>query len=156
MSFVLIHMVWNPMKFIDLLEDVEGHRLRGGGESSTSSRLRCRYDPLKKYQRTAEADRKQSEQWMNVKKNKIPLTDRDMDKKFCHFQSRAGISSGGRASVWSHTVRQWRHDRSQFWVPPISARRYVEENGLAAKTSAGVTPEVSLRGHVTHASTKCE
>ena len=78
------------MKFIDLLEDVEGHRLRGRGESSSSSRLRCRYDPLKKYQRTAEVYRKQSERWINMKK--MPLTDRVIDKKFCQFQSRAGIA----------------------------------------------------------------
>ena len=38
-------------------------------------------------------------------------------------------------------------------APPMSACRYVEENGLAAmlanKRLAGVTPEVNLREHVT-------
>ena len=45
------------------------------------------------------------------------------------------------------------HDRSWFQTPPMPACRYVEENGsaamLAAKRSAGVTPEVNLRECVT-------
>ena len=32
----------------------------------------------------------------------------------------------------------------------MPAHRYVEENSLAALRSAGVTPEVNLREHVTH------
>ena len=38
--------------------------------------------------------------------------------------------SRNRASAWSHTVRQWQHDRSQFWTPPMPAHMY--ENGSAA------------------------
>ena len=45
-------------------------------------------------------------------------------------------------------MRQWRHDRSQFQAPPMPTHRYMEENGsaamLAAKRSAGITPEVNL------------
>ena len=51
-------------------------------------------------------------------------------------------SSVGRASAWSHTVRQQGHDKSFF-------QGYVEENGLAVilagKRLAGVAPEVNLR-----------
>ena len=44
-------------------------------------------------------------------------------------------------------VRQRRHDRSRFRVPPMLVHRYVEENGsaamLASKSSAGVTQAVN-------------
>ena len=56
-------------------------------------------------------------------------------------------------SAWSHTVGQRRHDRSWFQAPPMPARRYVEEKGLAAilaaKRLAGVAPEVNLSEYVT-------
>ena len=48
---------------------------------------------------------------------------------------------------------EWWYSRSQFRAPPMPACRYMEENSLAAKLeakrSAGVTPEVNLREHVT-------
>ena len=54
-------------------------------------------------------------------------------------------SSVGRVSVWSHTMRQWRHDRFQS----LLVCKYVYENGsaamLATKRSKGVAPEVNLR-----------
>ena len=60
----------------------------------------------------------------------------------------------GRASDWSHTVRQRQCDRSQFQTPPMPAYRYMEENGsaamLPAKRLAVVTPEVNLRECITH------
>ena len=57
-------------------------------------------------------------------------------------------STVGRMSAWSHIVRQWWHERSLFQAPPMSAHRYVEENGSAAmpatNRSAGVAPQVNL------------
>ena len=44
---------------------------------------------------------------------------------------RIKIAIGGRASAWSHTVRQ-RHGRSQFRAPPMPACRYMEGNGSAS------------------------
>ena len=62
-------------------------------------------------------------------------------------------SSVGRASAWSHTVRQQQHSSTWFWAPPIPVHRYMEENGsaamLATKRSAGVTPEVNFMEYVT-------
>ena len=70
-----------------------------------------------------------------------------------------------RTSAESHTVRL-QHNRSQSRVPPMPAHRYMEEKGsaamLAAKRSAGVTPEVNSRVHVTrtpptlYVSAKCK
>ena len=43
---------------------------------------------------------------------------------------------------------EWQHDRSQFQSPPMPARRYMEENGLAVilatNKSSGVTLAVNL------------
>ena len=51
-------------------------------------------------------------------------------------------------------VCERQHDRSWFWAPPMLAHRYVEENNMAAmlvtKRSAGITPKVKIRQHVTH------
>ena len=59
--------------------------------------------------------------------------------------------NAGRASAWSHTVRQQQHDRSwsRLKPPPMLVRNCVDENSLAAmliaKRWAGVSPEVNLR-----------
>ena len=62
-------------------------------------------------------------------------------------------NSVGIVSAWCHTERQQQHDRSQFQAPPMPAHRYVKENSwapmLTTKRSAGVTPEVNSREHVT-------
>ena len=54
----------------------------------------------------------------------------------------------GRTSAWSHTVRQWQHDRFQFPAPAMPACRYVGENSLATmlatKRSVGIAPEVCV------------
>ena len=62
-------------------------------------------------------------------------------------------NSISKVSAWSHTMRQWQYDRSQFQAPPMLASRYMEVNDLAAmlaaNRSAGVAPEENLREHVT-------
>ena len=54
----------------------------------------------------------------------------------------------------NHTVEQLWRDRSQFQASPMPVCRYVEESSvvamLAAKRSAGVTPEMNLRKHIIH------
>ena len=55
---------------------------------------------------------------------------------YCTYKltpSRHG--SDGRASDWSHTVRQL-HDRFYSQAPPMTAHRYVEENILVAMLAA--------------------
>ena len=65
-----------------------------------------------------------------------------------HYGSRAGIAQlvVGRASAWSHTMG---YHRSWSQAPPMLVCKYMDENGsaamLAAKRSAGVTPEVNLK-----------
>ena len=50
-------------------------------------------------------------------------------------------------------LMEYKNTCTRFRTPPMSARWYVKENGsvtmLAAKRSAGVTPEVNLREPVT-------
>ena len=62
-------------------------------------------------------------------------------------------NSVGIVSAWCHAERPQQHDRSQFQAPPMPAHRYVNENSwasmLTTKRSAGVTPEVNSREHVT-------
>ena len=62
-------------------------------------------------------------------------------------------SSVGSASALSHTVRQLWHDRPRTRARPMPTHRYMEEKSLAymltTKRSAGVTPEVNLREHMT-------
>ena len=57
-------------------------------------------------------------------------------------------SSVGKASVWSHAVRQ-QHNKSQTQVPPMLVCKYIDWNSstvmLATRRSTGVTPEVNLR-----------
>ena len=61
-------------------------------------------------------------------------------------------SSVCRASAWSHTVRQLQNDGSPFLVQPAPTHGYVDKNSLdamlAAKWSAGVSPEVNPQEHV--------
>ena len=63
-------------------------------------------------------------------------------------------SSVGRVSACMVSPCEQRHDRFQFQAPPMPARRYMEENGLAAmlvtKRSADVTPEVNLMECIMH------
>ena len=89
---------------------------------------------------------------VNVNGDLCPIAVKgSKDSKLC----RAGIAQSVERlhRMVSHTEQ--RLDGSWFRASPMRAHRYVEKNGSAAymlvtKRSAGVTPEVNLREHITH------
>ena len=72
---------------------------------------------------------------------------------FCHFVcDKNGFFLAESAYISRKSICLW-HDRSRFRAPPVHAHRYMEKRSsavmLATKRSAGVTPEMNFREHVT-------